>query len=73
MAGMATVIEARRTPVLYIYGEDDRLVDPETNVEYAELFGVTSQLTRIYNENELPLCDTASDTGTCVAVSGKVF
>jgi hypothetical protein len=66
MAGMATVIEARRLPVLCIYSEDDKLVDTEASVEYAELFGVTSQLTRSYGENGMPPCDAVDDTGNDV-------
>jgi len=49
---MATMIEARQTPVLYIYSDADPLVDPQSSVEYGELFGVTSQLTHCYTEKE---------------------
>ena len=52
MASMAIQIEARRTPVLYIYSDADRLVDIQSSVEYGELFGVTRRSTHCYSENE---------------------
>ena len=51
MASMATLLEARRIPVLYIYSEDDQLVDSSASVEYGELFGVTARSTKRYTEN----------------------
>ena len=51
MASMATLLEARRVPVLYVYSEEDQLVDLSASAEYAELFGITAHLTKRYTEN----------------------
>lgn len=49
VSGFATMLESRRIPILYIYCDADPMVDSKLSGEFAEIFGITSELTDSYD------------------------
>ena len=43
------MFESRRIPILYIYCDADPMVDSRLSAEFAEIFGITSDLTNSYD------------------------
>jgi len=61
------LFEQRRLPVLYIYSNNDEVIDSRLSAEFAAMLGADADTTDIYDEN-CRRTEPCSKSGTCLHI-----